>query len=81
MRTLKANWPVLFRAVLYFAISFLGAIGDKVAGILEQDAWPTPQRWVLAILVGSLTGFVAIRAFYDGSAQRHADSQAPPKIQ
>lgn len=80
MRALKANWPVIFRAVLYFAIAFLGAIAEKVVSILETDAWPTPQRWVLALIVGTSVGLVTLRAFYDGSAQRHADSQMPPRI-
>jgi len=77
MIQLKANWPVIFRALLYFAIAFLGAISDKVASILEKDAWPTPQRVILAALVGTITGLIALRAYYDGTAQRHEDSRLP----
>lgn len=73
MRSIQANWPVIFRAFLYFCISFLGTISDKVVSILEMDVWPTPQRWVLALIVGGFTGLVALRAFYDGTAQRHQD--------
>lgn len=77
MRQLKANWPVIFRALLYFAIAFLVPFADQIVEFLKKDTWPSGPRLVLASILGVIAGLTALRAFYDGSAQRHADANSP----
>ena len=69
------NWPVRFRAALYFGVAFLPAFVDLVADKLRDDVWPSPQKATLGALLGCYAGLVALRAYYDGSAQRHEDKK------
>lgn len=76
--------PIVFRATLYFIAAFLPALTEKIVEVLSHDKWPTPQRWTLSIIMGTSAAVVALRAYYDGSAQRNSDKiengnhQPPP---
>lgn len=70
-----SNWPVMFRGALYFLVAFLIPFTDGIKEFLVKDMWPSLPRVTLAFLVGMGAAFVALRAYYDGSAQRHSDEQ------
>lgn len=70
------QWPVLYRTFLYGGAAFTVSLGDKLIPILARDQWPTPQRWVLAFLVAISTTLITLRAYSDGSSQRHQDMLA-----
>lgn len=65
--------PVIWRAVLYVVLGFLPPLLNVVQPFLEKDTWPTLPRLALALLLGISGAAVALRAFYDGTVQRHAD--------
>lgn len=64
---------VTFRACLYFFAIFLGSIGDKLSPVFFQDQWPSLPYTVGSFIVALGLGLMALRAFFDGSAQRHSD--------
>jgi hypothetical protein len=74
-RSIIADAPVIFRVSLYFLAVYLPAMIEKVSDALEAGKWPSPQHWLLGHLLGFAAGIIAVRAFYDGSAQRHADEK------
>lgn len=63
--------PTMFRASLYFAIAFLAPFSDKVLATLYTNQWPTMPIVVASCLSGMISGLVALRAYYDGSALRN----------
>jgi len=70
------QWPVIYRTFLYGGAAFLTSLSDKLIPVLSHDQWPTPQRWLLALLVAAGATFITLRAYSDGSAQRHQDMLA-----
>lgn len=68
------NWPIIFRASLYFWGAFLAVLSEKLAGILFNDVWPSPPYTWGALMAALAAALIALRAFYDGAAQRHSDS-------
>ena len=58
-----------FRSIL----GFLTPVLDKLGPIFEKDTWPSWPRVVYAMCLGLTGACVALRAFFDGSAQRHSD--------
>lgn len=72
VRLVQLNWPILFRGALYFLIPYLAIMAEKFGPFAEQDSWPSSVRlfWWNLLAIGS--GLVALRAFYDGSAERHS---------
>ena len=76
------HWPVLFRGWLYFMIAALSVLITEIQPY--ADSGVAPSLWQVLWFSSSafLSGLVAIRAFYDGSAQRHEDymqEQSTPK--
>jgi hypothetical protein len=71
--TVKRWWPVIFRTALYFSIPVTLALADKLAPFADKDTWPSRIKWVVFLLVAVGQGLIAVRAYLDGSAQRHAD--------
>ncbi len=67
------HFPVLWRGTLYF----LGVVFPTVAVALkpyaEKGQWPNViwAVWIFFFSFGS--GFLTLRAYCDGSAQRHTD--------
>lgn len=74
MKLLAAQWPVLFRAALYFIIGFLAPFSDQISSSLKLGTWPTAPATTLGCLYGLMAGLTALRAFYDGTAERHANA-------
>lgn len=73
MKPFLTYWPVIFRAFLYFLASvlpvFIGALSDCLKGTTH---WSSLYGWWVT-LSALFQGVIAIRAFYDGAAQRHTD--------
>lgn len=67
------TFGIWFRAGCYFLLAFLSAVADKISESLMHDIWPSPQSCVLGVLMGTIAGIVAIRAFNDSSGQKIAD--------
>lgn len=64
------RWPIVFRATLYFLIASLPIIISSLHDCIWGD-----QKWTLlyawwVLLSAFLGGLIALRAFYDGSAER-----------
>ncbi len=70
------NWPVIFRANLYFWSAWLVVISEKLAGILYQDEWPSLPYTCGSLVAATGAALIALRAFYDGASQRHQDAHA-----
>lgn len=74
-KLVQANWPVIFRGALYFLIPYLAIMAEKLGPFAEQDSPPTMLLliWWNLLAVGS--GLVALRAYFDGSSERHNQEQ------
>lgn len=74
------NWPVIFRANLYFWSAFLIVMSEKLGAILYQDVWPSLPYTCGSLVAATGAALIALRAFYDGASQRHSDEakDAPP---
>lgn len=68
------NWPIIFRANLYFWGAFVVALSEKLTAILFNDVWPSLPYALGALLAAFGVSLIALRAFYDGASQRHADA-------
>lgn len=68
------NWPVIWRANLYFWGSFIVALSEKLTAILFNDQWPSLPYSTGSFLAALGVALIALRAYYDGSSQRHADA-------
>lgn len=66
---------VRFKAFLFVGAACIPILIEKVGAVLISNKWPTPQLWVLAGICMSGTGFITLRAFYDGTSQRHEDKE------
>lgn len=76
MNAIMKNWPVLFRATLYFLIAALPVMIEKLNAVVNGEVKVVPVGyWWLAGVAGIYQGLVSLRAYYDGSAQRHSDEQ------
>lgn len=67
-------WPVLFRGWLYFMIAALPVMITAVQPFADSGVSPTFWQVTMGVLSATSAGLVALRAFYDGSAQRHQDA-------
>lgn len=67
--------PTTFRAVLYFLIAFFAPFSDKIIAVLYANQWPSAQIVLGTCLSGTITGLIALRAYYDGSALRNAQDE------
>jgi len=67
---------VIGRAVLYFGIALLTPLSALFIQADKLQIWPSWLSVFSIILVGTVQGLIAIRAYFDGSAQRWTDSQA-----
>lgn len=75
--------PTVFRATLYFAIAFLTPFSERLLSSLNNSTWPSAQQAIAAVLVATISGLVALRAYYDGSALRNeqeAKATTQPKV-
>ena len=71
------RWPIVFRATLYFLIASLPIIISSLHDCIWGD-----QKWTLlygwwVLLSAFLGGLIALRAFYDGSAERDRVANSP----
>lgn len=58
------------KALLYAIPIFLTPFGDKIVPILFEDQWPSLQKSVGCSILGLIAATIAVRAYYDGSAER-----------
>lgn len=68
------HWPVIWRGLLYFLAGYLPAFTEPLIEVLKRDQWPSGPRVALGVLVGTGAGVIILRAYIDGSPQRHADA-------
>lgn len=73
MNAIVKWFPVWGRAVCYSVIALLVPLMDQISEVLTTNHWPTPQRWTLAVMAALISAATTLRAFFDGSVQRHAD--------
>lgn len=66
-------WPIIFRGALYFLAGFLPVFTEAISQDLKVGMWPSGPRTALALLAGTGAGVVIVRAYLDGSPQRHSD--------
>ena len=71
------RWPIVFRATLYFLIASLPIVISSLHDCIWGD-----QKWTLlygwwVLLSAFLGGLIALRAFYDGSAERDRVANSP----
>ena len=66
---------IIGRAILYFSIAFLTPLSSLLNRNSHTDTWPTMVSLVATVVAGILSGAIAIRAYFDGSAQRFTDAQ------
>jgi len=67
-------YPVVIRALLYFAIAAIPEFLKEVRDFWKQGHWPPPQINALGLFEGGWAGFVAIRAFLDTFLSKHSDA-------
>lgn len=78
-RSVQKHWPVLFRATMYFWLAVIMLAADELKTYADMTpeqlaAHPmTTYKLVWLILASIGAGLISLRAYYDGSAQRHAD--------
>lgn len=67
---------IIFRGVLYFLIAALPVLVDGLKDSANGGPSPTTWKIIWLVLSALIPGLTALRAFYDGSAQRHQDELA-----
>jgi len=63
------------KAVLYAVAAFLTPFSDTLCPILFGGVWPKLQSVVGCAIAGTLSTAIVLRAFYDGSYQRHLETK------
>jgi hypothetical protein len=73
---MKFHWPVIFRAILYFNIAALPVLLSEIKPFADDTA--VPNSWKITWICGNafLSGLIALRAYYDGSAERHKNENS-----
>lgn len=66
---------VIFRAILYFLIAALPEIENGLSDAIHDDFTTGRYFWLMIFCKALISGLVAVRAFFDGAAQRHSDKQ------
>lgn len=69
---------VILRAVLYFFIACLPVLVERFTLFADGKATPTGWQIIVIILSSLLSGCIALRAYVDGSFQRHLDDTKQP---
>lgn len=75
----RANYwrPVVVRGFLYFFIAAAPVFVDLTKDVGQIEVVP-PVQWLRYILISCVAGATSVRAFMDGSLQRHKDEAGPP---
>jgi len=67
-------WPAIFRGLLYFFIASLPVILGTLGDLVHGNSKVVPWLWSFTLLSALYQGLVAVRAYTDGSLQRHGDA-------
>jgi len=67
------HWPVIWRGALYFLGVVFPLIGAGLKTYAEKGEWPSAIWCVWMFFTSFGAGFLTLRAYCDGSAQRHSD--------
>lgn len=70
MNIWQRHGPVIFRGSLYFIAALSAPFIEKAVPILLHNKWPTAPTWTACWILGGAAGVIALRAYYDGSAER-----------
>jgi hypothetical protein len=73
MNYLETKWPVHFRALLYVSLAVLPCFITVLTGLVDGSVKIVPWLWCLTFANAAYQGLLALRAYYDGSAQRASD--------
>ena len=58
------------KAALYAIPLFLAPCIEKLADVMQDGIWPSPQRLVFCTMLGLSGMCIGLRAYFDGSAER-----------
>ena len=61
---------VMFKAGLYAGIALLTPLAAIMSEFAQLNAWPSPIIVTAALLTGLVQALIAVRAYFDGSAER-----------
>ena len=64
------NKTVAMKAGLYAGIALLTPLAAIMSEFAQRDAWPSLIIVAAALLTGLVQALIAVRAFFDGSAER-----------
>ncbi len=70
---------IMLKGMLYAIPLFLAPCIEKLADVMQDGQWPTPQRLTFCGMLGLSAACIGLRAYFDGSAERaKMDEPAPP---
>lgn len=72
----KEGMGVHGKAGLYFAIALLSPVATMLGEAAKVGQWPSLLTTTACLVGGLLAGLVAVRAFYDGSAERYKTAKS-----
>jgi hypothetical protein len=61
---------VLVKAGLYAAVALLTPVAAIMSEFAQRDQWPSSVILTAALLTGLVQALIAVRAYFDGSAER-----------
>jgi hypothetical protein len=61
---------VLVKAGLYAAVALLTPVAAIMSEFAQRDQWPSGVILTAALLTGLVQALIAVRAYFDGSAER-----------
>ncbi len=64
------NASVMLKAGLYAGIALLTPLAAVMSEFAQRDAWPSLIIITAALLTGLVQALIAVRAYFDGSAER-----------
>jgi hypothetical protein len=67
----KEGMGVHGKAALYFSIALLSPVAAMLGEAAKVGQWPSILTLTACVVGGIVAGLVAVRAFYDGSAERY----------
>lgn len=68
---IKDNGSILFRAALYFLIPFVFSMAKQLSPYADEGKSPYWLKWIVMLLLAIGPSLIALRAYYDGSAEKH----------
>ena len=61
---------VIVKAGLYAAVALLTPVAAIMSEFAQRDQWPSGVILTASLLTGLVQALIAVRAYFDGSAER-----------